>query len=69
MTKDEASNGPLYRIVSGEGEGELPKLCTMEILTGHRKGERLGALAEFVRLANADAEYGERSRAAGDYDP
>lgn len=63
MTKDEAENGPLYQFISDVySDGFVEFVCLKNGKTD------LGA-PEFIRLANADAKYGERSRCAGDYGP
>ncbi len=57
----DVNKGPLYTIIDEEWPDGL---CTAEILA---TGKRICAIAEHIRLANADAMHGERPRASGDY--
>ena len=63
MTKDEAEQGPRYKFTESEDDNGF---VAYEVVA---TGTILWGLAEHVRLANADAEHGERPRARGDYAP
>ena len=60
MTKEQAEAGPIYETLGPEYEDGT--IAFRQIATGRIS---IG-IAEFVRLANADAAH-ERSRARGDY--
>ena len=63
MTKEQAEAGPIYETLGSEykdGTIAFRRISTGVISIG---------VTEFARLANADAAYGERPRASGDYGP
>ena len=63
MNKEQAEAGPRFESLGSEDEEGL--MAYRNIRTGHIAV----GVAEFIRLANADAKYGERPRRDGDYDP
>lgn len=61
VTREEAECGPVYETLGPEYEDGT--VSVREIATGHI----FIALAEFIRLANADSVYGKRPRARNEY--
>ena len=61
MSKDQLEAGPVYETLGPEYEDGTVAVRTIAT------GRIFVGIAEFIRLANANALHGERMRACGDY--